>query len=551
MDEHHRQAVDPPPTLWQQPPRRGNLPPWLNRGNILWCLGVMLVTLAVWLSGDDRRDSPAVLADAECWFDIPAGRTVACFRLRVPETRGISLAPAPETARGRMLELPVVVIYTTVPVRAMQRDPVVYLSGGPGDGAWIDPERIDWWWDFIAANDWLATRDVVLFDQRGSGIAAGDMDCPDAQQEAMGMLAVIDPAVAARLQLQAARKCAATVLQAGHNAAAYTSLDGAEDLHELFLALGGRRWNVYGLSYGTRLALEYMRRHPGDIRAVILDSVLPPQAQLIEDDAANADRSFRQLFSACRQEPSCDPFYGDLGRRLLDLVERLNAVPLVETRPHPAHDAQVTVRMDGNRLLYRLYSYLYNRADIEMLPRIIDAYDRNLRGEVLADLDNFLWEVFGRATFGDAMFMASQCFEEMPFNDAALADAAYARFPLLRAIAREEGWQATHSACEVWRETFTVTEARRSDNEPVISDLPTLLLAGSFDPVTPPDYARMAASTLANSHFYEFAHYGHDVLGNAACANELAGIFLAAPGVKPWHQCVDYETSPSFRLPSQ
>ena len=486
-------------------------------------------------------DEGTVLRPVECWFDLPRNRQVDCFRLQVPETRAVSLAAA--TAPDRILQLPVVVVRATAAKAAV--DPVVYLAGGPGGGAWIDAEQITWWWDFTAANEWLNSRDLILFDQRGSGLASPRMDCSGSQDVFLETLAATNTE-SLRLLREEARHCAETLVGDHYNAAAYTSVDNAEDLHDLFTALKVPRWNVYGLSYGTRLALEYMRRHPDDIRSVILDSVLPSQAQFYEDAAANTDRAFQYLFAQC-----CELSYPDLGARFLALVERLNKTPLMIEQPHPEKEGSVIVRMDGNGLIYRLFYLLYNVADIETVPRLIDAYERDVRSVIDADIDRYLWETYGRADFGDAMFLSVQCFEEAPFNDFAKADAAYARYPLLQALSVDSEASTYREVCEAWREAFVVENVRESDNAPVSSDIPTLILTGSFDPVTPPAYARLAGATLTNSFLFEFPYLGHDVLGNDRCPNWIAAEFLEKLEVDAAHPCTQLHVPLSFALPSR
>ncbi|WP_166644958.1 alpha/beta hydrolase [Dongia mobilis] len=516
---------------------------------------ILLMAVLAWYQQDApisgaSGGGPHLVA-TDCWFEPPEGFVVTCHRLPVPETRPLSLriagAPAP-----RDLLLPVVRVHaSTVAEGEPKPDPIVYLAGGPGDGAWIDPERIGWWWMQIAANPWMSRRDLILFDQRGSGLVQPRMDCPDATESALAQLSIADSGEAQRAQLDEVRRCSDFVLASGHNAAAYTSVDSAADLHDLFVALDVPRWNVYGLSYGTRLALEYMRAYPDDIRSVILDSVLPPQAQFYEDDAAHTDRAIRYLVEQCAASADCSRSYPELGPRLEKLVERLNGDPILVARPHPGGKGDVMVRMDGERFIFHLHSMLYSRDDIEYLPRLIDAYERRHWVEVNEDLDFYVRSAGDRADFGDAMFASVNCFEEVPFNDLVAADAAYARYRLLRGLERERAWQSYGESCGIWRRAFGVEEVRPSDSAAVVSDLPSLILTGTYDPVTPPGYGRLAAATLSNSHLFEFAHYGHDVLGHDSCANEIAEAFLEAPTAVPDSACLADGQAPRFTGPAR
>nr|WP_298690217.1 alpha/beta hydrolase [uncultured Dongia sp.] len=485
------------------------------------------------------------LTGTDCWFKAPDDLTVDCYRLAVPETRDFDLAVGP----GKMLSLPVAIIRAGKPYEERQADPVVYLAGGPGDGAWLDSERIDWWWDFVSSTDWARKRDLILFDQRGSGLVEPRIDCPEMEKVAIRLLTTTDETLAAKLQQDAATTCAKRLVAEGHNPGAYTSRDGAADLHDLYQALKIPAWNVYGLSYGTRLGLEYMRQYPKDIRSVILDSVLPPEAQFLEEDATTTDRAFRMVFDACAQQPKCHSAYGDLGARMTALVERFDKIPLILLRPNPEGGSKITILLTGDLLISRLFNLLYNRADIETVPQLIDIYDREDMDEIERDFDDFVADYLGRPDFGDAMFMAVHCQEEVPFNDMAKAIAAYRRYPLLAGLATGGEAGSFAATCAAWRDALPAQPLRAADNEPVVSDLPTLVLSGLYDPVTPPVYGRSAASHLVNGFYLEFDGIGHDALGNDYCANVIAEKFLDQPQSPPRDPCLGEMTPPEFQMP--
>ncbi len=499
----------------------------------------LLVVLA--LPSAARAENSA-LAEVDCWFEAPAHVTVECYRLTVPETRDFDLSVGP----GQTLSLPVAIIRAG---KGARPDPVVYLAGGPGDGAWLDPDRVEWWWEFVANTEWPRQRDLILYDQRGSGLVEPRIDCQELEVIALDLLTTSDAALAAKLQREAAAACAKRLVEEGHNPGAYTSRDSAADLHDLFQALNVPAWNVYGLSYGTRLGLEYMRQYPDDIRSVILDSVIPPEAQFLEGDAAVTDRAFRMVFDACAQEGPCRIRYPDLGARLTALVQRLDAEPLILARPHPDGDGSVKIVVDGNFLIGRLFTLLYNRADIEIVPQVIDFYDRGVEAEIARDVDEYIADYLGRADFGDAMFLGVHCQEEVPFNDMAKALSAYRRYPLLAGLAVGGESESFAETCAAWRAALPPQPLRASDNEPVTSELPTLLLSGLYDPVTPPAFARMAAAHLVNSYYLEFDGIGHDVLGNDACANVIARDFLERPRSPPRNICLGASIPPDFAKP--
>src|SRR5512134_3853540 len=134
---------------------------WIGALGLAWLAGAM--------GAESALADPGKLSRADCWFKAPEEITTRCYRLSVPESRA---------GRNEVtLELPVVVI--SVAETRKREDPVVYLAGGPGDGAWLDSDRIDFWWEFVADNAWVNERDLVLMDQRGTGLTQPRMDCPE------------------------------------------------------------------------------------------------------------------------------------------------------------------------------------------------------------------------------------------------------------------------------------------------------------------------------------------------------------------------------------
>jgi pimeloyl-ACP methyl ester carboxylesterase len=473
------------------------------------------------------------LAPTVCWFTAPKQFAVSCYRLKVPESRAGN--------GGIELSLPVVIISS--PRDRRHDDPVVYLAGGPGDGAWLDPERIGWWWDFIDANAWLRTRDLVLVDQRGTGLTIPRMDCPELQAAYIAELALgRDYATGAKLERAAVSNCHKRVLAEGHDPTSYTTSESATDLHDLFNALGRPKWNVYGLSYGTRLALTYMRDFPDDIRSVILDSVVPLQAHFFEDSAWVADRAFGTLFAGCAEDDDCRRNYPRLQADLETLVAELNAQPLSVIREHPLESGSLAIQVTGDLLLNHLFANLYRLDDIEYVPNLIEAFKARYMKKIETEMDYLIENWLGREDYGEGLMISANCLEEAPFNDSELGRAAYRAYPML------QGWASVPiliDACDQWAKK----PADPLDGAAVSSDLPSLVLAGAYDPVTPPQYARMAAASLRRGFLFEFPGIGHDALAYEPCAALLAERFLDDPGIMPRHDCLGDLATPDFKSP--
>jgi len=201
------------------------------------------------------------------------------------------------------------------------------------------------------------------------------------------------------------------------------------------------------------------------------------------------------------------------------------------------------VRLTGDLLLSYLFQNLYNRSDIERVPAIIDIFDRGQASAMEEEIEHLVSVWIERPDWGEAMALTIECAEEMPFSDPVAALESYRRYPLLRSFAESP---RPFSECSAW----PVPAADPKVKLPVESSVPALVLAGTFDPVTPPEYGRQTAAALSNSRFFEFSGVGHDVLGNEPCAGRLAAIFLDDPTGTPNDPCLLSQKPPSFLPPN-
>src|SRR5450432_4004733 len=205
-------------------------------------------------------------------------------------------------------------------------DPIIYLDGGPGIHT-LDLAAYTFHDPF---SGFARNRDFIMFDQRGVGLSQPVLDCPETTQ-------ALDSTVAADLTSkerqaaddQALAECHDRLVKAGVNLAAYNTAENAADVNDLRLALGYKSWNLYGISYGTRLALTIMRDFPDGIRSVILDSTLPLQVDLYAKLPGNADRAFQVFFQGCLKEASCNAAYPELDKVFYTLVDKLNKTPVI------------------------------------------------------------------------------------------------------------------------------------------------------------------------------------------------------------------------------
>jgi len=469
--------------------------------------------------------TPAVAAfePGECRFEVPAGETVECGDLVVPEDRS-----QPD---GRTIRLHVAIVKSHNPNPAP--DPVIDLSGGHLSGR---PGYSALNLAFVYADAFkevLATRDLILFDQRGVGYSAPSLDCPEWDQAVMSMWPEdLGPEESIAREMQGYKACHDRLAQDGVNLAAYHSAASAADVNDLRLALGYDQVNLLGESYGTRLALEVMRDFPGGIRSVVLDSALPVQADIIADLGANAQRSFDVLFQRCESDAICSAAFPDLEAVFYQLADQLDAEPVTLETRNAVSGEPTQYLLDGDRLIDAVYQLLFFSEEIPWLPKTIDGL---ARGEYYGHfVERLPYLVAFRSGWNtsEGMLTSVLCAEEAPFTSPEALDAAGAGPRVAARLARQSAsWLAP---CEIWGAAVSPA----LENEPVASDLPVLIVAGELDPITPPAYGRTAAKTLSHSAYYEFPGVGHEALGSGPCASDILVSFLEAPDRAPDASCI-------------
>jgi pimeloyl-ACP methyl ester carboxylesterase len=414
---------------------------------------------------------------------------------------GLPVAEDRAARAGRQIELAVAL----VPSRAKRPrpDPVFMLAGGPGQSALESfPAAV------AAFRDVLRDRDVVLVDQRGTG-GSNRLACPESEA-ASGSDAFGDAAAARRF----AESCLAGL---DADARFYTTSDAVLDLEAVRAAIGAGQVNLVGVSYGTRVALEYLRRHPDRTRTVVLDGVVPPELALGAEHARNLEDALDAHFAICEADATCRRQYGAPRARLDALLAELRRAPRTVRFRDPLSDAEREEPLTPEAVasVVRLYAYVPQLA--AMLPRSL-AEAAAGRPEVLMAQSAMIEDLVGeQVTFG--MQLSVICAEDA---DRLRVDAADEDTLLGTAFVAN-----LLAQCEVWPKG-----RRPADfNEPVRSDRPVLLLSGQLDPVTPPRYGEAVVRHLPNGRHLVAPGQGHNVFGSG-CAPQLMGRFIAAANAR-------------------
>ncbi len=425
-----------------------------------------------------------------CWFQNTTDLRIDCGYLRMPLHH--------DRPGGRSIELAVEVVHTPDP--HPNPDPIVILSGGPG-GALVGTGYLRVY--PLAIRD----RDLILLDQRGVGYSRPALDCGPVEDLASGL--------ACRNQLTAR----------GVDLSAYTTEENAADVAELGPALGYRQVNLFGYSYGSRLALTVMREYPHGIRSVILVSPSPPQVSFFTDWPDLAARAFQALFDGCAHDPRCAAAYPQAGRDFRTAVARLDARPQQLTVPIDG-TARI-LRLDGRELMDLLYQGIY-QGKMAILPRAIH------RAATGGNLIDWVQIAADTATsnrgLSVGMTQSVACADEAPFVNRQRALAVDAAHPEQRHVFLQPAWW--FDLCARW----PTGPANPAGHTPVHSDIPTLIVTGQYDPPTPPAYGRLAATTLPRSYFTEFPGLAH--IPDDACVADVELAFLRQPLHRPDTSCI-------------
>ncbi|WP_424890103.1 alpha/beta fold hydrolase [Streptomyces sp. XH2] len=437
-----------------------------------------------------------------------------CGFLEVPENRA---HPGRRTIRLAVAVIPATPARPAHPAGAAE-DPVVFMAGGPGGDTFDDIP-------FLTASGLNRDRELIIMAQRGNRYSQPNLACPEVDRfnaKAVGLR--YDAPSTGRLLVRAVKECRNRLAASGRiDLSAYNTTENAADFADLRKALRIDRWNVYGYSYGSNLALTYLREHPQGIRAVALDSVAPPRVVSLPWTWSSAREGIAAVLAACAAEPRCKSRYPDLPRTLTQQVRRLEARPLTLNARPPRGGDPVKVVLDGGALVDLLVANTVRPPDV---PAAVEelAHGRPERFAQARAASSV--PVVGEVAHG--LIESVACSEWVPGHPAS---------DLLRAGRRAfPGWPDTvlaqapqlpfqHQVCRAW----DVPDRTRSQRVATSSSVPALIVSGTFDTKTGASWGRYAARTLSRSTTVRIPGIGHWVVPQSPCAQRVLASFLARP----------------------
>lgn len=494
----------------------------MARALTILLLGVPLLGLALWWGYSRLFSMEAVDAGSAvgpgyrlewqaCDFAVPPDTEVDCARLQTPEADG-------------GFSLPVMVLRYGGDDR--REDPLLYLQGGPGAGAGIDTEGLEhwrYWRDYVGLR-----RDLILLDRRGTGGSNPRFVCREYEQQSRQMLARNLSADAEQQQaLAALRQCLREDLPA-FSAANFGTRASARDIRALMDFLqSGEPWNLLGVSYGSRLAMEVAHEAPG-LRALVLDSAYPPGRGGLDTWPALLGEALEGFYRACQAETECNGLWRDnnhgfesIEQALLEAMEQLQQQPqtVAVTLDHWPEELVV----NDHRLLAAIFSASYQRHRWRDALAAILAVHSGERQPLQPLMQAWVRQAFAPG-LNSLAFLAVDCRDNALGSEEVFAASA-ADYPQVADYTRAA---RAYSICVDW-------PADDPLQLPEVT-VPVALLAGEFDPITPLHWARWLHQRWPASELVSFADTAHSVLGSEPCALAKLGDYLDNPE-QGWPRC--------------
>jgi pimeloyl-ACP methyl ester carboxylesterase len=448
--------------------------------------------------------NPATISLSDCRVKNFDG-VAHCATVSVPEDHAL-----PE---GKRVDIFLAILPSLA--RRPEADPLFLFAGGPGQAA-SDLGRLAG-----AFNDVRKLRPIVLVDQRGTG-KSKSLSC-DASNATPGKDPLVESFNADVTAIEKDwAKCLATLKG---NPATHKTDDYINDLELVRMGLGYDRINVWGGSYGSRVALRYMKRFPTRIRVAVLDGVAPTSLRLPDDAMASSEVQLNVAIAACEQSKACAKAYPNLSATLDALLSKLRTAPQAVTLNHPATGKPLSGTVTDRTVISFLWPLLYQPEAARLIPTLIHSAAAGNFAPMAATATA---SSISETDLSVVQRFAVMCAEDMLGRSAP----AMQRFKSLSDLFY--GFCKTLPHGKVAPEFF----------EPTTSDIPTLLFSGTLDPVTPPSQGTLAAKTLAQSKHVVVGGMGH-IVSVHPCSRRLMSKFIEMGNIA----AASHACEPELNLP--
>lgn len=463
-----------------------------------------------------------------CWFQFPQEKAIECGELRTPVSSGA-------------FSLPFVVIRDDSSDH--QPDPVIYLRGGPGESMELNTDGIEYWLNWLSYTE--LSRDLILLEPRGVGLSKPALTCAAFDKFSLSVVArdtKLEDELAKGYQILT--ECFENLGVAQHpfDVNHYGTALHAQDLQALMSLLGSSQkpgpqkngaqrnssqedgsqggfpqWNLVGVSYGTRVAIEVANRSD-KVRSLILDSVYPAGQGGVQTFSAVLDNAFINFFNWCSTTPEC-AMDKPVQEKLFSALEELKKRPIAMTVSRYDGELPVELLLNDHRFVSVIFSALYSRHQWPKIPRVIEAaIARDVQG-LLPLVKPFISNAFAK-DFSILAFLAVDCRDHRISSEADYQQALKS-YPLLADYTRDL-WR--YQACH-----FLMKEPSTQRLKTASPQVPALILAGDLDPITPVEWAEELRQAWPEAQLKIFKDTGHAVINSHDCAFQLLREFLDNP----------------------
>ena len=459
--------------------------------------------IALGESGQERRARPDHIAPTASISlepcEVPGTREGAkekarCGMYEVFENRA--------TKRGRKIKLRIVVFPAAG--RDKVADPLFYIPGGPGSSATEDAPYVAQGYAKIRER-----RDLVFVDQRGTG-GSNPLNCDFFNSSDLPSY------FGFYFPLAEVRKCREQ-LEPKADLKLYTTHIAMDDLDEVRVALGYKRINISGGSYGTRATLAYLKRYQSHVRAVVLQGVSPTGQLMPRDFPQHTERALNGVVDECLADEACRAAFPDLRAKVKAVLERLLRGSVEVDVKHPQTGISTRVALSRDLAAEAIRYMLYQAGAASRIPLFIHLAAQGDFAPLAESALYYRRQIV--ATGSNGMYLSVTCAEDLPWISPGEGERNAANTFLGDYRLRQQ-----RAACALWPRA----EIPKGYAEPTRADVPALILTGQWDPVTPPFYGDAAAKHLPNSLHIVVPHGGHGFggLDGLDCIQNLTAEFI-------------------------
>jgi pimeloyl-ACP methyl ester carboxylesterase len=434
-----------------------------------------------------------------CWFDADWKVTIECGELHTPKITGGFI-------------LPVVILKADQP---KQSDPIVYLQGGPGASALLDTDGIKHWLSWKRYSN--TERDLILIDTRGTGRSKPVINCQDYNRF--------------NYQLLTQHLLLKEELSLGYDKALecnpqnFGTQVSALDIRALMVQLDYSEWNILAVSYGTRLALEIARLEQEQpqakkLKSMLLDSVYPAGYGGVQAWPKLLDDAMQTFFSGCTREPKCKEKLKELKKPLIEsyinTLQYLVHKPIQLTIKRWDHEAPVDFLVNDHRFLSASFSATYQPSEWYKIIDAMRAVEEGPQEKLEALIEPYLNHSFSK-DFNSLTFGLVDCADN-PIGVEADYIAELEQYPFFKEYVKDQ-W--TYQLCH--------SLVTRQQLKLVAPQVPTLILAGELDPITPIEWAKDLHHQWPQTQLRIVNNVAHSVLATNTCLLEHIDDFFNEP----------------------